>query len=370
MSLRVLFVHLRPSPFVREDMDVLGERCTLQTFQFGDGPDPGPLGFAWTLVRQFLWLLRRLRRADVAIGWFADYHMVLPILLGRLFKVPVAVVVGGYDAVRLPALGQGVSLSRWRWPLARLVLRRADAVLPVSESLVHSVNRYSEWPELTRQGIGTLVPGVEARVHVLPTGYDPSSWPPGPSVRQRIVTTVGLVDSERRLHVKGIDLLFDAARILPDVRFRVVGVADPDAVSRRHSPPPNVDLVRPVPRGELAAYYREASVYAQLSRSEGLPNVLCEAMLCGCIPVGSRVFGIPDVIGDTGFLVDEPSADRIAEAIRLALEVHPERRDQVRARIEGAFHIRQRSDRLVEVLSDLASGRPKGRTVRHGASTD
>ena len=31
-------------------------------------------------------------------------------------------------------------------------------------------------------------------------------------------------------------------------------------------------------------------------------NVLCEAMLCECIPIGNTVFGIPDVIGPTGFL--------------------------------------------------------------------
>jgi len=37
-----------------------------------------------------------------------------------------------------------------------------------------------------------------------------------------------------------------------------------------------------VPDEELIKYYQKAKVY-QLSEYEGLPNALCEAMLCECL---------------------------------------------------------------------------------------
>ena len=42
----------------------------------------------------------------------------------------------------------------------------------------------------------------------------------------------------------------------------------------------NVEFAGFVPHDQLASYYQRAKVYCQLSAYEGLPNALCEAMLC------------------------------------------------------------------------------------------
>ncbi len=353
MPKKLLFVHLHPSSFVREDLRLLGEAYNVKSFQFGGPKKPGPLAFAWLLCKQAWWLFRELPGAAAVYGWFVDYHMALPVLAARFLRKPVLAVVGGFDAVSLPSLGHGVALSGWRRRLARMAYRRVDALLPVSGSLVRSQNRFSEGPEAREYGFRMLAPDAPAAVRVVPTGYDPAAWPAGPVERSPVVGTVGFIEGERTFRVKGIDLFFAAARLMPDVSFRVVGVRNREAIVARWGPPPNVELVPPVPREQLQAHYREMSVYAQLSRAEGLPNALCEAMLCGCVPVGSRVFGIPEGIGDAGFLVDEPSASAVCEAIRAALEAGgAASRAAARAHIERFFHRDRRREALLAILSE------------------
>ncbi len=357
MPPKLLFVYIRSSSFIREDIRLLEETYEVASFEFRGAKKPGPLAFAWLFCKQLVWLLRELPGAVGVYGWFVDYHMALPVAAARFFRKPALAVVGGFDAVSLPSLGHGVALSGWRRRIARMVFRRADALLPVSASLVQSKNRFSEGPEEREYGFRVLAPDTPAAIHVVPTGYDPEVWVEGPGERAPVVGTVGFVDAGRTFRVKGIDLFFDAARLMPDVRFRVVGVRDRETIAARYDPPPNIELIPPAPREQLAAQYREMSVYVQLSRAEGLPNVLCEAMLCGCVPVGSRVFGIPDGIGEAGFLVDEPDVSAVCEAIRAALDAAgPASRAAARARIERLFHRDRRREKLLAILAELTGG--------------
>lgn len=358
MKRRLLFVYLHPTSFVQDDRALLEERYDVRTFHFDASQTRDPLRFAGLLGRQLRWLLRELPRADAVAGWFVDYHMALPVALGRRFSRPVAVFLGGNDCNWLPELGYGVFDSRWRAPIARYVHRHASLLLPVTETLMYSENRYSQWPARRAHGAKAHVPRLHTPYEVIPFGFDLDAWPMGPAERAPVVCTVGYVTSERTLKVKGVDLFIEAARRLPDATFQVIGVpeAQATAIRRRYAPPENVALLPPQPRADLSAVYGQASVYAQLSRTEGLPNVLCEAMCCGCVPVGSPVFGIPEIIGDAGFVLEAPDPDHIAQAIRRALEAGPERRQQARQRMADQFSRDQRRQRLFEAMERMGGG--------------
>ena len=99
--------------------------------------------------------------------------------------------------------------------------------------------------------------------------------------------------------------------------------------------------------------YREAKVYCQLSCREGLPNSLCEAMLCGCIPVGSNVGGIPHAIGDTGYLVDYGNDEQIIRSIEEALQASPSQGISARKRIATLFALATREKQIVRIIEEI-----------------
>jgi glycosyltransferase involved in cell wall biosynthesis len=351
---RVLYVYLSPSSFVMDDLALLRERYEVRPFHFDALAAKGAGGMARMLARQAAWLRREGPGADLLYGWFADYHMAMPVRWARRRGVPTAVALGGFESNVLPGLGYGVMMSRWRAPLARAVLRGADLLLPVAGALLASENRFGAHPAVIRNGVRHLVPGLSTPATVLPTGYSPAAWPMGPATRAPSVVTVGFVDRPRTVRLKGLDLFVETARRLPGVPFRAVGVTDEMAAAlSAEGLPPNVRLDPPVPRAALAAVNAQASVFALFSRSEGLPNVLCEAMLCGAVPVGSAVGGIPEAIGDAGLVAETPDPDTLAALLRRALGEADTRRTAARERIVQHYGQDRRRRALFATLDGL-----------------
>lgn len=351
---RLLFIYLKEMPFVAEDLQILRTAYDVRTFHFDAAQAKSFSGLVALVARQLAWLLRELPKADIIYGWFADYHLLLPVLLGKLYRVSVAIPLAGFDAIHLPELNYGVYDSPWRKRVVNVVLRVADLLLPVSETMIYTENQYSAYPEVLSNGIKAHVPGLQTPYEVIPFGYDPEDWPMGPMERPPSVCTVGFLPDDRTFRRKGIDLFFETARLLPEVAFEVVGVPAErhQPICEMYDPSPNVTLLTPVPREELTAIYGRTSVYAQFSRAEGQPNVLSEAMCCGCIPVGSDVFGIPETIGDTGVVVRTPEPEQLARAIRTALEkVSPEARRHTRQRVVQCFSLERRRSHLLNALS-------------------
>ncbi len=352
-----------------DDVPVLGRAFEVVPFVFDAQAAKGVRGMAGRLAAQAAWLRRELPRADAVYGWFADYHLMLPMLAARRAGVPVAVALGGFESNVLPAVGYGVMQSRWRAPIARAVLRGADLLLPVADALLAADNRFGAFPDVLANGVRNRVPGLTTPARVVPFGFDADAWSMGPDRRDAEVAMVAFLDRARTAHVKGFDLFLAAARAMPDVRFRAVGVLPAFAA---HVPglygavPPNVVLDPPAPREALADVYRRASVYALFSRTEGLPNVLCEAMLSGAIPVASRVGGAAEVVGEgvdrAGVVVETPEVGGLVAALRAALAMPAPMRHAARARIATHFTREQRETALTDALGTLIE---TGQAHRH-----
>ena len=80
----------------------------------------------------------------------------------------------------------------------------------------------------------------------------------------------------------------------------------------------NVHLLGPRPLNELPQWYRAASVLVLPSRSEGIPNVILEALACGTPVIASRVGGIPEIL-DEASMVESANAPALAQAIEAVI---------------------------------------------------
>jgi glycosyltransferase involved in cell wall biosynthesis len=158
-----------------------------------------------------------------------------------------------------------------------------------------------------------------------------------------------------RLRVKGIDFLFRCAAAMPDVIFVVVGVQERVL---REAGLPDLANVRVLPfanREEILRLYQVARVYCMPSMSEGMPNSLCEAMLCGCVPVAVDVGGVADILGSLGFRLRYGDRDAMINAIRQALNAPLGENERVRSRILDLFPLARREREIVQAVTEVLS---------------
>ena len=287
----------------------------------------------------FVTLVTRLFECDIVVTWFGSVYSAFNTLVAHLLRKPSVIVIGGVDVANHPEIGYGIWTSRWKAPLIRFAFRRADRLLVVDPSLGQAAK------VLARYDGGNIV--------ALPTGYDAAAWPFNGGTRDNLVLTVATIDTMRRVKVKGIDLLLAAARRMPETAFRIIGVEETLRNELSADLPRNVDVHPPIPRDQLGVEYGRAKVYCQPSLTEGLPNTLCEAMLCGCVPVGTNVGGIPTAIGSAGFLVEYGDVQGLVNAIRGAMSSSADLGIAARKKISEEFGSEKREQGLCAVIDAL-----------------
>jgi glycosyltransferase involved in cell wall biosynthesis len=119
------------------------------------------------------------------------------------------------------------------------------------------------------------------------------------------------VFTESQYFLKGGPLIVSAAKKFPEITFIVVGMnkEDDDNI------PENLRFVGRKTPEELKVIYSESQFYMQLSNFEGFGVSLCEAMLCGCIPVVSSVNILPEIVVNAGFVLGSDTVDELTKVI-------------------------------------------------------
>jgi len=107
-----------------------------------------------------------------------------------------------------------------------------------------------------------------------------------------------------------------------------------------------------MPSDEIVKTLSRHEYYFQLSIMEGFPNALAEAMLCGCIPIGSNVSGIPYIIGETGYILNHRDVHELEKLVNRALsdEKKVNLSNSARMRIINHFSYNHRKEMLDKIL--------------------
>jgi glycosyltransferase involved in cell wall biosynthesis len=158
---------------------------------------------------------------------------------------------------------------------------------------------------------------------------------------------------------KGIETIVRAAKLAPDIAFKIVGRGpEMERLHRLAEGAENVEFMGFRMGEELADLYRGAMAVLLPSRvHENFPLTILEAMAAGKPVIASEVGGVPEIVEDrvNGLLVNPVDLHGWVEAImRLAYDEDVRRFMSAAARntVEQRFHIDDHERRLMAIYEE------------------
>ncbi|MEJ6754500.1 MAG: glycosyltransferase family 4 protein [Flavobacteriales bacterium] len=347
----VLYISPSDSEFVKKDINFLNSHCKVIHYSQDWGNKAQILKL---FLNQFFFLVKTVRKSDSIFIMFGGYWSFLPSIFGKIFNKRVYIILGGTDCVSFPSINYGSLRKKVLKKFIHWSYRMATRLLPVDDSLVFSENIYYENRVFNNQGFKYFFPKLKTPYSVINNGFNPAFFNGNINHKtQNSFISVALTDDFNRFKLKGIDKIFFLAKEFKDCSFTIVGLKD-QFKNQLKSVPKNIEILSFLSQEDLLIHLNRSEFYLQLSISEGFPNALCEAMLCGCIPIGSKVGAIPKIIDNTGFLMESSNNNYIKKEFNKILTINISKRKELaksaRLRVENEFHIQNREDKFLDLI--------------------
>lgn len=329
--------------FIDRDMEMISPELEITPLEFTQSPVKLPFYF----ILQLLQLLWYLPKTTQYLCFFGGYHSVLPVWFGRVFGKKCIIQAGGTDCVNMPEINYGNFRKKWLRIATIYSFKNCSLILPVAEALVKQDYQYDSKIS-SKQGLLNLIPDLSTPIQVIPNGFDMDFWKDLSKKRTyfSFISVATGTSNSARAQVKGYDLIEQLSADHPDWKITLVGDAN------YISPNKNIKILGKQSAEELRMLYNSHQFYLQLSTSEGFPNALGEAMACGCIPIGSAVGAIPEIIDDNGFILREKSIQKLNALLEIIDEIDLEElRIASSEKIRQDFNYSKRKEKLFGALS-------------------
>lgn len=288
----------------------------------------------------------KLRKSITTWIFFLDSHvLILPVFVAKLLGMKIVFPIA--------ASIKGSAKAQNNWLNSLLVLFESITFDLADFIILYSRNLISGW-DLHQYSSKILI----AHRHFL--DFETFTVTTPLSDRPPVIGYIGRLSSE-----KGVQHF---ARALPailghrqDLRVLIGGdgqLKDSIAASlQEEGIVACVNLPGWISHDELPRYLNQLRLLVLPSYTEGLPNIMLEAMACGTPVLATPVGAVPDVIvdGKTGFIMESNSPECIAESVARALN-SPDLKQIAEAGrqfVEENFTLERVVKRWKEVLEEI-----------------
>jgi glycosyltransferase involved in cell wall biosynthesis len=251
-----------------------------------------------------LWIIRNI---DLFVFYMGE-GLTLPILVCKCIGKPVIMSLAG-------SLGE-ISKND-KDPLSRIFVLMENMNYSLTDRLViYSNNLINEW-KLQKYSHKIMI----AHEHY----FDFNRLKPENKESGNVIGFIGRFSEEKGIlnFIKAIPLIL---QMRSDVNFTIGGDGPLKNIVVKYLTDNNllekVKLSGWIDHETLPGYFGKISLLVLPSYTEGLPNIMLEAMACGTPVLATRVGAIIDVINnnDTGLLMKNNSPECISENVVLALQ--------------------------------------------------
>lgn len=246
----------------------------------------------------------------------AGFGLLRDLVLLRKAKRFGIKTVAHFHFGRIPELREQ---NNWEWKLIRNVIRHCDTAVVM--------NRPSE---------ETLLAVGFTNVRYLPNPLAMNVLKKIEEIRDRYNRIPRrLLYAGHVIRTKGVYELVEACSQIPNIELRIVGKCTPEVesdlktIASKNNDGTWMNIVGEVDHDTVLAELLQADMFVFPSYTEGFPNVILEAMACGCPIVSSDVGAIPEMLDidgtPCGICFESRNSQSVQDAI-LALLGHKERK--------------------------------------------
>lgn len=267
------------------------------------------LKYMYTQLRISYKLAKITRNIDLWIFYIGGDSLLLPMLTVKLLRKKVVLAFAGSSVQTLKSVND--SFFKPVKILSKINCILSKRIILYSESIIKDLN-------LERYKNKICI----AHKHFI--DFDKFKIKKKFNDRADLVGYIGRL-SEEKGTLNFVKAIPEISIENSDLRFLIVGEGSLRNEIGRYLEEKNlndkVKLTGWAPHDKIPNYLNELKLLVLPSYTEGLPNIMLEAMACGTPVLATPVGAIPDIIkdGKNGFIMENNSSERIAKNVIRAL---------------------------------------------------